>query len=111
MSTRRAPTGPRDRRVAATADAPATPPDLVQQLLAERRDLKVANERLRLEAEEARAAERASRSKPDRRMSLLEEENRRLRQELAAVRAENERLLDGVALVVEDLERATGGAG
>ena len=39
-------------------------------------------------------------------LSPFEEENRRLRQELAAVRAENELVLEGVALAVEGLERA-----
>jgi hypothetical protein len=95
MSTRKAPV--------AQADAGPAAPDVVQQLLAERRELKVANERLRLEIEEARAA----RGKPDRRLSILEEENRRLRQELAASRAEQELLLEGVGRAVDDLERAT----
>ena len=57
MSTRKAP-------VAQADPGPATP-DVVQQLLAERRELKVASERLRLELEEARAA----RGKPDRRLA------------------------------------------
>jgi hypothetical protein len=95
MSTRKAP--------AAQADAAPATPDVVQQLLAERRELKVANERLRLEIEEAKAA----RGKPDRRLGILEEENRRLRQELAASRAEQELLLEGLTRAVDDLEKAT----
>jgi hypothetical protein len=104
MSTRKA-------SVAQPEPAP-TAPDVVQQLLAERRELKVANERLRLEIDEVRAAQARMQGKPDRRLTLLEDENRRLRQELASLRAENERLLEGVAMAVEDLERAAAqGAG
>ena len=61
------------KALVAQADPGPAAPDVVQQLLAERRELKVANERLRLEIEEARAA----RGKPDRRLAILEEENRR----------------------------------
>jgi hypothetical protein len=96
MSTRKA--------SVAQSDAPAGAPDVVQQLLAERRELKVANERMRLELDEARSA----RTRPDRRLGLLEDENRRLRQELAATRAEHEVLLEGLARAVEGLERASG---
>jgi cell shape-determining protein MreC len=88
----------------AQSDAPASAPDVVQQLLAERRELKVANERLRLELDETKSA----RTKPDRRLSLLEDENRRLRKELAATRAEHEVVLEGLTRAVEGLERATG---
>jgi hypothetical protein len=98
MSTRKA--------SVAQPEPPAAAPDVVQQLLAERRELKVANERLRLEIDEARAAQARMQGKPDRRLTLLEEENRRLRQELAALRAENELVLEGVAQALEGLERA-----
>jgi predicted RNase H-like nuclease (RuvC/YqgF family) len=102
MSTRKASTARPEPAANGPASNPATGPDVVQQLLAERRELKVANERLRIEIEDAKRLQ----GKPDRRLTLLEEENRRLRQELAAARAENERLIEGVALAVEGLERA-----
>jgi hypothetical protein len=98
MSTRKASIAP--------PEPPPAVPDVVQQLLAERRELKVANERLRLEIDEARAAQARMQGKPDRRLSLLEEENRRLRQELAALRAENELVLEGVVHALDGLERA-----
>ena len=98
MSTRKASIAP--------PEPPPAVPDVVQQLLAERRELKVANERLRLEINEARAAQARMQGKPDRRSSLLEEENRRLRQELAALRAENELVLEGVVHALDGLERA-----
>jgi hypothetical protein len=98
MSTRKA--------SVAQPEPPVAAPDVVQQLLAERRELKVANERLRLEIDEASAAQVRMQGKPDRRLTLLEEENRRLRQELAALRAENELVLEGVARAVDGLERA-----
>jgi chromosome segregation ATPase len=92
----------RKAAVAAPEQAAAAP-ELVQQLLSERRELKVANERLRLEIEEARSA----RNKPDRRLGILEEENRHLRQELAQVRAEHERLLDALARAIAEMEKAS----
>jgi hypothetical protein len=98
MSTRKA--------SVAQPEPPPAVPDVVQQLLAERRELKVANERLRLEIGEAHAAQARMRGKPDRRLTLLEEENRRLRQELAALRAESELVLEGVAQALDGLERA-----
>jgi predicted RNase H-like nuclease (RuvC/YqgF family) len=104
MSTRKASTARPEPAANGPATNPATGPDVVQQLLAERRELKVANERLRIEIEDARSLQ----SKPDRRLAMLEEENRRLRQELAATRAENELLIEGVAQAVEGLERAAG---
>jgi hypothetical protein len=93
-------------RKASVAQPEPAVPDVVQQLLAERRELKVANERLRLEIDEVRADQARTQGKPDRRLTLLEEENRRLRQELASLRAENELLVEGVALAVDGLERA-----
>ena len=91
------------KTAAPEAGAAGAAPDVVQQLLAEGRELKIANEKLRLEIEEARRAA----GKPDRRLGLLEEENRRLRQELAAARAEHERLLEGVARAVHEMEKAS----
>jgi hypothetical protein len=102
MSTRKASTARPEPAANGPTARPASDPAVVQQLLAERRELKVANERLRIEIEDARSLQ----SKPDRRLSLLEEENRRLRQELAATRAENELLIDGIVRAVEGLERA-----
>ncbi len=57
---------------------------LVQELLAERRELKVAVERLRLELAEARATSGG----PDRRVGELQGEIERLRYQVAAARAE-----------------------
>jgi chromosome segregation ATPase len=64
---------------------PTRPSDtLVQELLAERRDLKVAVERLRLELEEAQR----SSTGPNPRLRELESEIERLRYQLASARAE-----------------------
>lgn len=57
---------------------------LVQELLAERRELKVAVERLRLELEEARS----SSSGPNPKLRELQSEIERLRYQLASARAE-----------------------
>lgn len=57
---------------------------LVQELLAERRELKVAVERLRLELEDARR----SSSGPNPRLQELQSEIERLRYQLASARAE-----------------------
>jgi chromosome segregation ATPase len=57
---------------------------LVQELLAERRELKVAVERLRLELADATATSTG----PDRRLAELQGEIERLRYQLASVRAE-----------------------
>jgi outer membrane protein TolC len=57
---------------------------LVQELLAERRDLKVALERLRLELEDVRSTSDG----PDPRVSGLTAEVERLRYQLAHARAE-----------------------
>ena len=57
---------------------------LVQELLAERRELKVAVERLRLELEEARR----SSGGPNPRLKELQSEIERLRYQLASARAE-----------------------
>jgi|SRR5215472_5759930 len=76
---------------------------IVQQVLAERRELMIANERLRLELEELRA----SGSRTDPRLHVLELENRALRDELAEVRGELERFLEGVERVLEEMEKAS----
>ncbi len=83
----------------------AQPPEggIVQQVLAERRELMIANERLRLELDELRGRG----GRPDPRLHVLELENRALRDELAAVRAELARLEDGVAHVLEEIEKAS----
>lgn len=57
---------------------------LVQELLAERRELKVAVERLRLELEDARR----SSGGPNPRLQELQSEIERLRYQLASARAE-----------------------
>ncbi|HUZ87389.1 MAG TPA: hypothetical protein VNF26_10595 [Candidatus Baltobacterales bacterium] len=57
---------------------------LVQQLLAERRELKVAVERLRLELEEVRDSSRG----PNPKLHELQSEIERLRYQLASARAE-----------------------
>jgi len=97
MSTRA--TRPSPPRPAA-AEAPG---GIVQQVLAERRDLMVANERLRLELEELRR----SGSREDPRLHVLELENRALREELAAVRDELEWFQDAVKRVIEEMEKAS----
>jgi predicted nuclease with TOPRIM domain len=86
---------------------PEVPPGdgagIVQQVLAERRELMVANERLRLELEELRGGG----SRTDPRVHVLELENRALREELAAVREELERFERAVARLVEEMEKAS----
>lgn len=86
-----------------TGQRPGPEPALVQELLAERRELMVANERLRLEARELKAAA----GKPDPRLRRLEEENARLREQLAAVREERDSLRDGVQEAIAEMERAS----
>ena len=74
---------------------------VVQDLLAQVRSLKVENERLRLESNEAKARI----GKPDPRLERLENENRRLRDELAAARAERDALNEGIASLLGRLKR------
>ena len=76
---------------------------IVQQVLAERRDLMVANERLRLELDDLRRAG----TREDPRLHVLELENRALREELAAVRDELAWFQDAVKRVVEEIEKAS----
>ncbi len=76
---------------------------MVQQVLAERRELLIANERLRLELEDLRG--RAGRADP--RMHVVEMENRALRDELAAARAELERFEDAIAHLLDHVKKAS----
>jgi len=72
-------------------------------VLAERRELMIANERLRLELEELRGGG----DKPDPRQHVLELENRALRDELRAARAELDLLREAVERVIEEIEKAS----
>ena len=89
---------------------PADPADsLVQELLAERRALKVAVERARLELEEARGSAGA----PDPRVGELQAELRRLRTQLDDTRAEvnllrteRDELKDGIVKALAQLNEA-----
>jgi chromosome segregation ATPase len=106
MSTRAA--GQPARKGAKSAGAPAATSaaegaGVVQQVLAERRELLIANERLRLELEELRG--RSGRADP--RVHVLELENRALRDELAALRAELARFEDAIAHIVDQIEKAS----
>lgn len=102
MSTRATRPSPRK---SAPAPAPAAEgAGIVQQVLEERRELMIANERLRLELEELRAS---GRRRSDPRMGILEIENRALREELAAAREELERFRQAVGRVVEAIEKAS----
>ena len=94
-------TRPSPPEPAAGAPASGEGANLVQQLLSERRDLMVANERLRLELDELRGTERRT----DPRLHVLELENRALRDELAAARDELERFEQGVTRVLEEMEK------
>ena len=73
----------------------------MQQLLAERRELMVANERLRLELAELRGDDR----REDPRLGVLELQNRALRDEVAALRGQLDVLEQAVDDVVEQIER------
>jgi uncharacterized coiled-coil DUF342 family protein len=81
---------------------------LVQELLAERRELKVAVERLRLELEDVRKTSRG----PDPRVRELTAEIERLRYQLAQSRAEagnlrqeRDELREGVEQALEKIAR------
>ena len=76
---------------------------LVQQLLAERRELKVAVERLKLEL--ADAASNSS-GAPDPRVKEMQEEIERLRYQLASVRAEANQLREERDNLRAGIERA-----
>jgi chromosome segregation ATPase len=98
MSTRATRPSPRK---AAAAEAPGG--GIVQEVLAERRELMIANERLRLELDELRRAG----TRQDPRLHVLELENRALREELASVRDELAWFQDSVRRVIEELEKAS----
>jgi chromosome segregation ATPase len=85
----------------AAAEAPGG--GVVQQVLAERRDLMVANERLRLELEELQQSGR----REDPRLHVLELENRALRAELATLREDLAWFQDSVKRLVEEIEKAS----
>jgi hypothetical protein len=82
-----------------TGEGPAAD-NVVQELLAERRELLVANERLRLELEEAVAG-----SGRNPRVRELEAEVRRLRHELEVTRAERDELRDGMGSIMDRLRQ------
>ena len=81
---------------------PTKPSDsLVQDLLAERRQLKVAVERLKLELEDA-----AKNTGPDPRVKELQDEIERLRYQLASARAEATQLREERDELRAGIERA-----
>jgi hypothetical protein len=98
MSTRATRPSPRKPAAAETSGG-----GIVQQVLAERRELMVANERLRLELEELRHVG----VREDPRLHVLELENRALREELAAAQDELAWFQEGVKRVIEEMEKAS----
>jgi hypothetical protein len=88
-------------RKAAAAEAPGG--GIVQEVLAERRELMIANERLRLELDELRNAG----TRQDPRVHVLELENRALREELASVRDELAWFQDSIERLIEEMEKAS----
>ena len=74
---------------------------VVQQLLAERRELMVAAERARLEAEDLR--QRAGRHDPQ--VRRLEAEVARLKQLLEQARTERDELREGLEAAIDQLRR------
>src|SRR5258705_13536543 len=84
---------------------PKRPADsLVQELLAERRELKVLLERARMEVEEARAGS----SGPDPRVKTVEAEIERLRHQLATTRGEAGPRREGAERLGRGIEKAPG---
>jgi chromosome segregation ATPase len=75
---------------------------LVQELLSERRELKVAVERLKIELEDAKAGGGG----PDPRVKDLQQEIERLRYQLASVRAEVTQLREDRDQLKSGIERA-----
>ena len=90
-------------RASAPPPPPKPEPGLVQELLAERRQLTVELERARLELREIRAGV----GRPDPRLRSLEDENRRLREQLAAAREERDALREGVESALAEIKRAS----
>ena len=76
---------------------------LVQDLLAERRELRVAVERLKLELADARTRGGGG---PDPRVKEMQEEVERLRYQLASARAEANNLRDDRDALRRGIERA-----
>ncbi len=76
---------------------------LVQELLAERRELKVAVERLKLDLADAQAAGAGG---PDPRVKELQDEIERLRYQLASTRADATRLREERDELAAGIERA-----
>jgi cell shape-determining protein MreC len=76
---------------------------LVQELLAQARQLKVENERLKLELREIRAGA----GRPDPRLRQLEAENQRLRDELQTARTVRDELQDAVDEAVAKMKEAS----
>ncbi|HXN92550.1 MAG TPA: hypothetical protein VN906_13815 [Candidatus Sulfotelmatobacter sp.] len=76
---------------------------LVQQLLAERRELKVAVERLKIELADA---QQSSSGGPDPRLRELQDEIERLRYQLASARAEVTQLREERDELTAGIERA-----
>ena len=82
---------------------PKKPADsLVQELLAERRELKVQLERARMEVAEARAGS----SGPDPRVKAMETEIERLRHQLATTRAEAGQWREELDALRQGIEKA-----
>lgn len=77
---------------------------LVQELLTERRELKVAVERLKLELEDAKT----NSGGPDPRVKDLQDEIERLRYQLASARAESNQLREQRDELRLGIERALG---
>ena len=96
MSGRAKPPGPRSQPPPTTAPSAE---GIVQQLLAERRELLIANERLRLELEDLRG--RPGRVDP--RLSMLERDNRALREELAEARRQLDRQEQALGRLVDTI--------
>jgi chromosome segregation ATPase len=76
---------------------------IVQQMLAERRELMIANERLRLELEELRGAT----TREDPRLHVMELENRALRTELKALQAELSGLQEAIVRTIDEIRKAS----
>ena len=74
----------------------------MQQLLAEKRELMVANERLRLELAELRGLGHVA----DPRLQVLEQANRSLREDLARARLDLDQLERALERLLEDVEKA-----
>jgi hypothetical protein len=76
---------------------------LVQELLGQTRQLKIENEKLRIELRELRAGV----GRPDPRLRQLEAENQRLREELNAARESRDELREAVNDAVGKMKEAS----